>query len=148
MSGHEERDPAIIEQRVKKYMKHNQKNIKIAGCANRSLQLPGSSWSDWVWMQDQTDTLQFTWLGAAGKPRDWAASIEHIGAKLVTCFFLPNVWSNCSPNCVTRSAARNDSFWVHASSLLLTTPSTQLCHNMACASLEAPRLDNGPENIF
>lgn len=43
MSGQEERDPAVIEQRVKKYIKHNQKNTKIAGCANRSLQLLGSS---------------------------------------------------------------------------------------------------------
>lgn len=106
MSGQEERDPTVIEQRVKKYIKHNHKNTKIAGCANRSLQLLGSSWNDWVWMQIQTDILQIIPLAtaplrgaaaAAENPRGWAAGSEHRGAKLVASFLskcLEHLFSN------------------------------------------------------
>lgn len=106
MSGQEERDPAVIEQRVKKYIKHNQKNTKIAGCANRSPQLIGSSWKDLVWMQIWIDILQIIPLAtaplrgaatAAANSRVWAAGSEHSGAKLVASFItkgLEHLFSN------------------------------------------------------
>lgn len=64
--------------------------------------------------------------------------------------FPQSVGSTCSLTCVTRSALRNDSFWVDISSLLQTAAATQLCHNMAklSPSLEASRLHKAPDNVL
>lgn len=68
-----------------------------------------------------------------------AAAANLMGELLGASTWVPNCWSAfslsvrniCFPACATRPAAGNESFWLDVSSLLQTTPATQLCCHMA-----------------